>query len=98
MEIKEAVSGDGNIRPFGSGTAGDVSRRLYGSAGGGILLWDPLTKSGVFNKSNYAGGYSSGDTMQYRMGLVFDSDGIVPTGPENASRTSSVNFWRRVPE
>ena len=29
--------------------------------------------------------------------ISFDSSRAVPTGPENSGRTSSVNYWRRVP-
>ena len=99
MEIKEAVSDDGNIRPYGSGTAGDVLRDIKGSLSctpfGVIRAASGV--SGVFSASNASQGLE-GESVASGGNFTFDVSRVVRTGKEGSPRTSTVNYWRRVPD
>lgn len=100
METKKTIPGDGNIRPFGDGTAGDTSRAVTGKIDWAGVSARYGNYSGVLYQTKPTGsGYTwFGDSAYPAAGVNIDTSLGVPTGPENSVRTLSSTHWRRVPE
>ena len=89
-----------NRPTFGNGTAGDVSRSLTGAIAmpNGVLSGRGTSQSfgsGPFITSPGTFGASFG-AGNFLHNIYFDISWSWLTGPENAPRTLSVRYWRRV--
>jgi len=93
VEIKEVVSSEGINSPFESGVHGDVQRDIKCDAGN-MVNASATVATGAFYIGSHLMGLSSGGN--YINTMLMDLARAVPTGAENAPRTLSVIYWRRV--
>jgi len=99
----------GNRPPYGSGVAGDASRRLWGinddtdlnNSSHHIMrhgAFNAAIGSGVLRTKQAMGAYWSSPSVRMESGAVieFDSGLYVPTAPEGSPITATFREWRRV--
>jgi len=84
----------GNRPPYGSGTAGDMSREVRGNYGRVLLSSNAGAPNGPFTAT--VSGTSGGSTGTSLYQGEFIISRVVPTGPEFAPVTFTGNAWRRV--